>query len=75
MVNLPYFFYSGDAHYPNVQEAIKDKYHSFLTKSQLFPPPFCSVHPDCTKQRISVFPGEIGNQCFLLGLLKCKSVF
>lgn len=75
MVNLPYFFYRGDAHYPNVQEAIKDKYHSFLTKSQLFPPPFCSMHPDCTKQRISVFPGEIGNQCFPLGLLKCRSVF
>lgn len=59
-MNFPYFFYSGDAHYPDVQEAIKDKYHSFLTKSQLFPPPFCSMHPDCKKERISVFPGEIG---------------
>ena len=60
MMNFPYFFYSGDAY---VQDAIKDKYHSLLTKSQLLPPQFCLMHPDCTKERISVFPGAIGNQC------------
>lgn len=58
-MNLPNYYYVGDANDSNVQEAIKVKYHASLGP-QFVPPGFCLFQPKCTKDNISVTPGVKG---------------
>ena len=63
MMNIPYFYYGGDARDPNVQEAIKGKFHSLLT-SYFVPPFFCLSNRECAKANMSVSPGIMVNTCY-----------
>ena len=58
--NLQYHYYDGDAHNPNVQATIKEKFYQLLT-SQFVPPSFCKSSPiSCLKDEMSVYPGING---------------
>lgn len=56
---LHWYYYSGDAHDPNVQEVIKSQFHGLLTSHNV-PPVFCP-HPTCNKDDFTVSPGVTGN--------------
>ena len=58
---LSYFFFDGDANDPNVQAAIKTKYVSFMTTSNIVPPILCPrFTAQCHEDYIEVYAGSSG---------------
>ena len=58
---LSNFFFDGDANDPNVQAAIKTKYVSFMTTSNMVPPIFCPrFTAQCHEDYIEVYAGSSG---------------
>ena len=49
-------FFDGDANDPKVQYRIKTKFFEFI-RGPYFPPPFCVIRPDCTKENMKVYAG------------------
>ena len=59
ILNLPYFYYDGDAIDPNVQATIKEKFYQLLM-SVYVPPFFCKDDPlFCKKTEMTVSPGIV----------------
>ena len=59
MMNLPYFFFSGDCNDPNAQTTIKQNYLAHMT-SGLVPHFFCKDRPDqCNKDTLKVYCGHV----------------
>ena len=57
---FPWYYYTGDAHDPSVQEVIKSQFHGLLTY-HIVPPFFCLLSPSCNKDDFTVSPGVTGN--------------
>ena len=62
MYGFPWYYYggSGDANDPNVQALIKSQFIALMKSSNLVPPFFCTMEPNCKEANISVTPGAIG---------------
>ncbi|XP_078370334.1 uncharacterized protein LOC144654105 [Oculina patagonica] len=59
MYGFHWYYYNGDAHRPDVQDTLKNQFHTLMTQP-FVPPPFCLTNPKCTKDNFSVSPGVIG---------------
>ena len=63
MLNLPFFYFGGDANDPSVQLQIRNNFYNLAT-SRYVPAIFCKDQPQC-KENVAVYAGEAGMSIYV----------